>query len=118
MRLSKLKKPLTLAQKARLTKGKLKAYREWLKKQPKKVKTFTGYLIDEKEYKKYKKYILSKAWQKVRMQAFDFYQNNCCKCGNRYNLQVHHRNYKNLYKETMIDVMLLCETCHLEHHRK
>lgn len=101
-----------------LTKGKLKAYREWLLKQPKQITTYTGYRIDEKEYDRYKKYLLSKEWQRVRIRAFDFYQNNCCKCGGRYNLQVHHRNYKNLYKETMIDVLLLCEYCHLEEHRK
>lgn len=118
MRLSRLKKPLTLEQKARLTKGKLKAYREWLLKQPKKVKTYTGHLINEKDYNKYKKYLLSSAWQKVRKQALEFYQYNCCKCGNRYNLQVHHRDYKNLYKETMIDVLLLCENCHSDEHKK
>jgi phage terminase large subunit GpA-like protein len=121
MKLSKLKKPLSLAQKAHLTKGKLKAYRAWLfnrPKEPKLVTTYTGYRIDEKEYTKYKKYLISKAWGRVRKLAFEFYQNNCCTCGSRYNLQVHHRNYKNLYKETMIDVMLLCETCHDEHHRK
>ena len=76
MRLSKLKKPLSLAQKAHLTKGKLKAYRAWLFKQPKLVTTYTGYRIDEKEYNKYKKYLLSKAWNKVRKLAFEFYQNN------------------------------------------
>ena len=118
MRFSKLKKPLSLAQKANLTKGKLKSYREWLSKQPNKVRTYTGYLIEKKEYDKYKKYLLSKAWEKVRKLAFEFYQYNCCACGSRYNLQVHHRNYKNLYKETMIDVMLLCESCHEEHHKK
>lgn len=118
MKLSRLKKPLSLAQKAKLTKGKLKAYRGWLIKQPKQVTTYTGYRIDEKEYNKYKKYLLSKEWQRVRIRAFEFYQNNCCKCGGRYNLQVHHRNYKNLYKETMIDVLLLCEDCHHDEHFK
>jgi hypothetical protein len=116
MKFSKLKKPLTLAQKANLTAKNLKRYRAWLFKQPKLVTTYTGYIIDEKEYNKYKKYLLSKEWQKVRILAFDFYQNNCCKCGGRYNLQVHHRNYKNLYKETMIDVLLLCENCHWQEH--
>lgn len=110
------KRHLTLAQKASLTSKQLKQYREWLLKQPKQVTTHNGFKIDKKKYDKYKRYLLSDKWRKIRKKALEFYGNNCCKCGNKFNLQVHHRDYKNLYKENMIDLLVLCEPCHHEEH--
>lgn len=104
---------LSLAQKVRLSKKKLKKYRESLKK---KVKTFTGAYIEKKEYKRYRKYINSQAWREKRELALDFYDNNCGLCGSKFNLHVHHKTYKNLYRESMADLMLLCETCHKTAH--
>lgn len=106
---------LTLAEKTRLSKHKLKAYRDKLKKV---TKTFTGVLIDKKAYNKYKRYIKSKWWNLKREQALEYYQYRCGNCGSRYFLQVHHKHYKTLYKEQMCDLMILCKTCHKEHHEK
>ena len=38
-----------------------------------------------------------------------------CKCGNR-QLNVHHRTYKRLGMEWLMDVNLLCNDCHLLIH--
>lgn len=115
MKIIKYFKPLTLAQKARLSKNKLKGYREKLKKI---TKTYTGFWIDKKAYNKYKRYIKSKWWQTKREQALEYYGNRCGNCGSRYSLQVHHKHYKTLYKEQMCDLMILCDPCHKEHHKK
>jgi 5-methylcytosine-specific restriction endonuclease McrA len=108
---------LSLAQKARLSKKKLKRYRNKTKN-VKIVRSFTGVLVEKKKYDKYKRYIKSKWWALKKEQALDYYEHRCGNCGSRYSLQVHHKNYKTLYKEQMCDLMLLCETCHLEHHKK
>ena len=42
----------------------------------------------------------------------------CEKCGKKKRLTVHHKNYKNLYKEERKDVSILCWKCHKGLHRK
>lgn len=107
---------LTLAQKARLSKKKLKRYRKKIEG-IKIIRTYTGALVDKKEYNKYKRYIKSKWWSAKREEALEYYQNQCGVCGTRYNLQVHHKHYRTLYKEHMCDLMVLCEAHHKEVHK-
>lgn len=106
---------LSLAQKVALPKKKLKAYRKKLKSIS---KSHTGKFVDSKAYNKYQKYIKSSiVWKEKRLQALEYYQNQCCLCGSRFNLQVHHRHYKTLFKESMGDLLVLCKYCHSNHHR-
>jgi len=106
---------LSLAQKVMLPKKKLKAYRKKLKTIS---KSHTGKFIDSKSYNKYLKYIKSSLiWKKKRQEALEYYDNRCCSCGSKFNLQVHHKHYKTLFKESMNDLLVLCKYCHANHHK-
>jgi 5-methylcytosine-specific restriction endonuclease McrA len=60
----------------------------------------------------YSKYILSKAWQQRRIDAFEQYGKQCQACGLRYSLHVHHITYKRLGREKLRDLRVLCSECH------
>ena len=40
--------------------------------------------IDKKQYYKY---LLSKKWKQFRQKVFDFYGENCGRCGSKHNLE-------------------------------
>lgn len=65
----------------------------------------------------YHKYLNSAQWKEKRKFALEFYGNRCGLCGSKYDLEIHHRSYKNIFRELMEDLMILCETCHKRHHR-
>jgi len=56
-------------------------------------------------------------WRVVRQFAKDYYGNSCSFCGGEDDLQVHHKNYKNIGIELIEDLGVLCKSCHLAHHR-
>ena len=60
----------------------------------------------------YDKYIQSKEWKDKRQVALKAANSQCCRCGSTKNLQVHHLDYKYLYKERLNDVRILCANCH------
>ncbi|OGP68123.1 MAG: hypothetical protein A2031_03720 [Deltaproteobacteria bacterium RBG_19FT_COMBO_43_11] len=60
----------------------------------------------------YKKYIQSLEWKKKRDKAFEILGRKCAKCKRKDNLEVHHKNYENLYEERVNDVVVLCTICH------
>lgn len=62
----------------------------------------------------YSEYIRSPDWKKKREKAFKLLGKKCNRCNSKEFLEVHHVNYKNLYKETKYDVEILCYKCH--HH--
>lgn len=66
---------------------------------------------------RYYQYLKSAQWREKRKFALEFYGNRCGLCGSRFNLEIHHRSYKNIFKELMEDLMILCETCHKRHHK-
>lgn len=66
---------------------------------------------------KYYSYLKSQDWKSKRKYALEFYGYTCNLCGSKNNLEVHHRTYKNLGKEAMEDLMLLCESCHYKFHK-
>ena len=68
--------------------------------------------------KKYYDYLKSNQWREKRKLALQFYGYNCCLCSSKHNIQVHHRNYRNLFRESMEDLILLCESCHHQFHKK
>jgi len=75
------------------------------------------YTSNSNRKNEYYNYIHSKEWKKKRNHALNFYGYNCCLCGSRKKIHVHHRNYKNLFKETMQDLILLCQPCHKLFHK-
>ncbi len=81
------------------------------------------YNHDETKYQlflqKKKRYLQSDKWQKIRLKVLkrDHYQ--CLLCGNgvpQTTLNVHHITYKNIFKENLEDLKLLCEQCHENLH--
>lgn len=64
----------------------------------------------------YKQYLESREWRDRRAKVLEFYGSKCALCGNGKNLQVHHKNYKNIFKETTDDLIVLCRECHSRHH--
>lgn len=78
-------------------------------KKPKRVKK-------DKDRSQYHEYLKSKEWETFRQKALDFYGRDCTKCKSKQRLQVHHKTYKNIFKEELEDVTILCETCHEKVH--
>lgn len=73
--------------------------------------------ITAKQKAQYYKYLQSSQWKAKRDVAMEMYGRACGLCGSRHDLQVHHRTYKNIFKELMEDLMILCESCHYAHHK-
>lgn len=63
----------------------------------------------------YKEYLNTIHWKTFKNAAL-LHFNKKCTCGNTSNLQVHHKTYDNLGKETFSDVIVLCDTCHKKIH--
>jgi hypothetical protein len=53
---------------------------------------------------------------KKRRKAHKHYGHQCTVCGSRDRLEVHHRHYRTLYRESVLDLDLLCHDCHSKHH--
>lgn len=70
--------------------------------------------------KEYLEYIHSEEWKKKRQHIAWTQKNTCQICGNKVykNFQVHHLNYENLGKEQDKDLILLCEHCHSNIHKR
>jgi 5-methylcytosine-specific restriction endonuclease McrA len=60
----------------------------------------------------YNQYLLSPEWKRLQLQALQRANHKCEKCGSDLNLQCHHKNFKNLYKETLDDLIVLCDQCY------
>lgn len=60
----------------------------------------------------YVEYLQSKEWNRRRSQRLILSNNRCEACGKRKRLHVHHLTYKNVFHETMDDLMTLCDICH------
>jgi len=63
----------------------------------------------------YTEYLQTEHWKRFR----DSYKKNhseCELCSSTAQLQLHHKNYKNLGRETFDDVTLLCGSCHAHFH--
>lgn len=81
-------------------------------KKPKKEKKHKSRKAD------YEAYIRSPEWQKFREKAFAALGRICSKCGSGKNLHVHHLHYMTFKRETIQDVAILCEPCHMDVHKK
>lgn len=64
----------------------------------------------------YKNYIKSEAWAEKREYALDYFGRFCMVCGTADQLQVHHKCYRNLGREDVHDLEVLCRGCHGNRH--
>ena len=64
---------------------------------------------------RYYEYLKSDGWEKIRTNMISI-QPNCQKCNSKYELQVHHKTYKNIFKENLEDLEILCKKCHRAKH--
>ncbi len=69
----------------------------------------------------YREYIKSAAW---RAKRAEFWRSDlpkqCYGCGTNSteaSMHLHHRTYKNLGRERLLDLVPVCESCHREIHR-
>ncbi len=59
----------------------------------------------------YNKYLKTKHWQEVRTEKLE--RHSCCQfCKSFSKLNIHHRNYKCLWKEKPGQLVTLCSSCH------
>jgi hypothetical protein len=66
---------------------------------------------------RYKEYLKSDHWKEMKVK----YRNStlpqfCCGCGS-VDFQLHHKTYKNLYHENLVDFLPLCQKCHFRFHK-
>lgn len=64
----------------------------------------------------YNDYIKSDDWKKKRQTALIHYHFQCCFCGRKYELDVHHKKYDNLFNEPFEDLTVLCRAHHTLFH--
>ena len=67
---------------------------------------------------KYKKYIKSALWRKIRKSYFSRVNNECVVCGSKRTVSLHHLSYANLGKEKDSDLVALCWGHHEEYHQR
>ena len=64
-------------------------------------------------------YLYSAHWLQLRIRKLVHAQRKCQRCGVGGSLDIHHKNYRDIYDVGMDDLEALCRTCHqLEHHIK
>ena len=61
-------------------------------------------------------YLRSTGWHELARAVRRSQRGRCAACGRRARLDVHHRHYATLGRETRGDVVGLCEPCHLRRH--
>lgn len=68
----------------------------------------------------YREYLRSEHWQKVKARAYERRDSKCknkCKmCFSYGALELHHRTYKTLGRESLVDLVFLCRECHQTIH--
>ena len=60
----------------------------------------------------YKQYLVSPHWKNLAKKALIKANYKCEKCGSINDLKCHHRNFDNLYRETLDDLIVLCYKCY------
>lgn len=61
----------------------------------------------------YREYLASDHWKELRARYYARYPRQCKACGATRDIQLHHRTYKRLGKEWLMDLVPLCA----EHHK-
>jgi uncharacterized Fe-S radical SAM superfamily protein PflX len=69
--------------------------------------------------KSYHKYLKeSPKWLDIKLTLYETRGKQCEVCGKTGLIDVHHRTYKNIFKEEPTDLILLCRGCHQKVHDK
>lgn len=71
-------------------------------------------------WKMYTTYLKSEVWKTKRKRVLERDEYTCQKCGekDRRKLQVHHKSYTRLFKESTSDLVTLCKRCHKRWHER
>ena len=65
----------------------------------------------------YQEYLKTPHWQDVRRRRLEIDGYRCALCGEVYDLNVHHRHYNSLWRESAeTDTITLCRSCHENLH--
>lgn len=64
---------------------------------------------------KYYAYLASPEWQEKRQERLEFDQHVCGYCGGHGKI-IHHLNYDTVFRETLHDLITVCEVCHAIKH--
>lgn len=67
-------------------------------------------------YEDYRAYLRSPEWGVVRRIALHQADHRCSLCNRNGRLDVHHRTYDHIGRETLADVIVLCRGCHSRYH--
>ena len=62
-------------------------------------------------------YYKTEVWMFTRLIMLKFCHSNCSLCGSNQNLQVHHKTYQRIGCESILDLSVLCKTCHTLWHK-
>jgi HNH endonuclease len=66
-------------------------------------------------FERYADYLASEHWREVRKRYRESDRPQRCKCGAE-GTQLHHTTYVRLGRESLTDLVLLCENCHRRRH--
>ncbi len=64
----------------------------------------------------YHAYLRSDSWAAIRRMAIEYAGGRCHVCNTERRLEVHHRTYERVGRESLFDLAVLCRACHLKHH--
>ena len=65
----------------------------------------------------YQEYLRTAHWQRQRTYALERAGQLCELCAQDHELEVHHRTYARVGFERPDDLVVLCRSCHRDHHR-
>jgi 5-methylcytosine-specific restriction endonuclease McrA len=103
------------SQRVRIKKGAQQAAPTGRKRKRKKVKTNRAEYTRPDGSIDYYAYIASADWKRKRDGVIGR-RGGCEVCGTKHELQVHHKHYKTLTRESDGDLKVLCGGCHANHH--
>ena len=66
--------------------------------------------------REYTQHIKSDAWKALRARVIVRNGGQCCRCGSRARLEVHHKSYARFGSERLEDLETLCHRCHEGEH--
>ena len=66
---------------------------------------------------RYRDYLKSDTWAKIRAQVISDRGEQCERCSSRVRIEVHHKKYPGVWGEETPDFLeVLCHRCHASHH--
>ncbi len=65
----------------------------------------------------YGEYLKSEQWGQLRKSKLKEVNYKCQLCNSNKELNVHHRTYERIFRESIEDLIVLCESCHRKFHK-